>query len=63
MLGTGGAESLRGMIRAQHQLELGRKLTIVKLDELPDDALVVPMGGMSPRRSDWRRSDGVTRER
>ncbi|MEZ4522449.1 MAG: DUF917 family protein [Thermomicrobiales bacterium] len=34
------------MIRAQHQLELGRKLTIVKLDELPDDALVVPMGGM-----------------
>jgi hypothetical protein len=47
ILGTGGGGNpYRGMIRAQHQLELGRKLTIVRLDELPDDALVVPMGGM-----------------
>lgn len=47
ILGTGGGGNpYRGMIRAQGQLELGRKLVIVRMDELPDDALVVPMGGM-----------------
>ena len=47
ILGTGGGGNpYRGMIRAQHQLDEGRNLTIVRLDELPDDALVVPMGGM-----------------
>lgn len=47
ILGTGGGGNpYRGMIRAKGQLELGRTLTVVGLDELPDDALVVPMGGM-----------------
>ena len=47
ILGTGGGGNPhRGMIRAQMQLELGNEITIVRLDELPDDALIVPMGGM-----------------
>ncbi len=47
ILGTGGGGNPRqGRIRAQTKLEEGFKLTIVSLDELPDDALVVPMGGM-----------------
>ncbi len=47
ILGTGGGGNpFRGMIRAQMQIDLGNKLTVVGLDELPDDALVVPMGGM-----------------
>lgn len=47
ILGTGGGGNpYRGMVRAQHQLDEGRKLTIVRLDELPENALVVPMGGM-----------------
>ena len=47
ILGTGGGGNPRqGRIRAQTKLEEGFKLTIVGLDELPDDALVVPMGGM-----------------
>jgi DUF917 family protein len=47
ILGTGGGGNpYRGMIRAQMQLELGLTLRIVGIDELPDDALVVPMGGM-----------------
>jgi len=47
ILGTGGGGNpYRGMIRAQMQLDEGRRLTVLGLDELPDDALVVPMGGM-----------------
>jgi DUF917 family protein len=47
ILGTGGGGNpYRGMIRAQMQLDLGLKLRIVSLDEMPDDALAVPMGGM-----------------
>lgn len=47
ILGTGGGGNpFRGKIRTQAQLEQGRTITIVDLDELPDDALVVPMGGM-----------------
>lgn len=47
ILGTGGGGNpFRGMIRAQMQIDIGNTLTVVGLDELPDDALVVPMGGM-----------------
>lgn len=47
ILGTGGGGNpYRGMIRAKGELEKGRTLSIVRMDELPDDALVVPMGGM-----------------
>ena len=47
ILGTGGGGNpYRGMIRAKGQLELGRTLAVVRLDELPDDALVAPLGGM-----------------
>lgn len=47
ILGTGGGGNpYRGMVRAQMQLDEGRRLTVLGLDELPDDALVVPMGGM-----------------
>jgi DUF917 family protein len=47
ILGTGGGGNpYRGMMLAKGQLELGRTLRIVSLDELVDDALVVPMGGM-----------------
>jgi DUF917 family protein len=47
ILGTGGGGNpYRGMIRAQMQLDQGLTLRIVSMDELLDDALVVPMGGM-----------------
>ncbi len=47
ILGTGGGGNpYRGMTRARLQLDRGRQLNIVSLDELPDDALVVPIGGM-----------------
>ena len=47
ILGTGGGGNpYRGMTRAQLQLDQGHQLQIVGLDELPDDALVVPIGGM-----------------
>jgi DUF917 family protein len=47
ILGTGGGGNpYRGMTRAQLQLDQGHQLRIVGLDELPDDALVVPIGGM-----------------
>src|ERR671934_1527379 len=47
ILGTGGGGNpYRGMTRARLQLDQGRPLRIVGLDELPDDALVVPIGGM-----------------
>jgi DUF917 family protein len=34
------------MVRAIQKLEQDRSLTVVRLDDLPDDALIVPMGGM-----------------
>ncbi len=47
ILGTGGGGNPRqGRIRAETKLEEGYELTIVGLDELPDDALIVPLGGM-----------------
>jgi hypothetical protein len=47
ILGTGGGGNPRhGRIRAQNKLEEGFRLRVLELDELPDDALIVPMGGM-----------------
>lgn len=47
ILGTGGGGNpYRGMVRAKLELAAGRALRVVRLDELPDDALVVPIGGM-----------------
>ena len=47
ILGTGGGGNPRhGRIRTQAKLAEGYRLRVVGLDELPDDALVVPMGGM-----------------
>jgi len=47
ILGTGGGGNpYRGMVRAKLELAAGRALQVVGLDELPDDALVVPIGGM-----------------
>ena len=47
ILGTGGGGNPRhGELRAKRQLEEGNRLRVINLDELPDDALVVPMGGM-----------------
>ncbi|MEZ4522718.1 MAG: DUF917 domain-containing protein [Thermomicrobiales bacterium] len=47
ILGTGGGGNpYRGMVRAIQELEQGRVLTVVRLDELADDALIVPLGGM-----------------
>ncbi|MEZ4570191.1 MAG: DUF917 family protein [Thermomicrobiales bacterium] len=45
ILGTGGGHPYRGMVRAIQELEQGRVLTVVRLDELAD-ALIVPLGGM-----------------
>ena len=47
ILGTGGGGNpYRGKVRAQLELAAGRHLTVVGLDELPEDAWVVPVGGM-----------------
>lgn len=47
ILGTGGGGNpYRGKMRARAQLDMGLEFTILGLDELPDDALAVPMGGM-----------------
>jgi len=47
ILGTGGGGNpYRGMVQAKIQLDEGRTLQVVRLDELPDDALVAPLGGM-----------------
>lgn len=47
ILGTGGGGSPhRGMVQAKLQLAAGRELRVVTLDELPDEALVAPLGGM-----------------
>jgi DUF917 family protein len=47
ILGTGGGGNpYRGKVQALLHLERGYALRVVKLHELPDDALVVPVGGM-----------------
>jgi DUF917 family protein len=47
ILGTGGGGNpYRGMLQAKIQLNEGRALRVVRLEELTDDALVVPLGGM-----------------
>jgi DUF917 family protein len=47
ILGTGGGGNpYRGSLRAKQELSEGRTIEIVRLEELPDDALVVPLGGM-----------------
>jgi DUF917 family protein len=47
ILGTGGGGNpYQGKTRAQMHLAKGDKLVVLGLDELPDDALVIPMGGM-----------------
>lgn len=47
ILGTGGGGNpYRGMIRTQAELDNGNTINIVKLDDLPDDALVVPLAGI-----------------
>lgn len=47
ILGTGGGGNpYRGMIRTQAEIDKGNTVNIVKLDELPDDALVVPLAGI-----------------
>lgn len=42
----GGGNPEQGRLKALRELELGRRLTVVGLGELPDDALVVPVGAM-----------------
>lgn len=47
ILGTGGGGNpYRGRVKALLEIDAGRRLELVGLDELPDDALVVPLGGM-----------------
>src|SRR5437588_7102318 len=47
ILGTGGGGNPRnGQLRAQLHLDRGYTLRVIDVSELPDDALVVPMGGM-----------------
>jgi DUF917 family protein len=47
ILGTGGGGNpYRGMVQAKIQLDAGRALQVIDLDDLPDDALVAPLGGM-----------------
>jgi len=47
ILGTGGGGNpYRGKVKAALELAAGRTIEIVSLDELPDDALVMPIGGM-----------------
>lgn len=42
----GGGNPLRGKLQALLHVQRGFRLRVVKLGELPDGALVVPMGGM-----------------
>lgn len=42
----GGGNPEQGRLRALRELSLGRRFQVVGLDDLPDDALVVPIGGM-----------------
>lgn len=47
ILGTGGGGNpYIGKLRCREELRKGRKIPIIPLDELPDDALVVSLGGI-----------------
>ncbi len=47
ILGTGGGGNpYIGKLRCREQLKMGRKIPVIPLDELPDDALVVSLGGI-----------------
>lgn len=47
ILGTGGGGNpYIGKLRCREQLKMGRKIPVVPLAELPDDALVVSLGGI-----------------
>ncbi len=47
ILGTGGGGNPSiGKLRCREELRKGRKIPIIPLDELPDDALVVSLGGI-----------------
>ena len=47
ILGTGGGGNpYIGKLRCREQLRMGRKIPVIPLDELADDALVVSLGGI-----------------
>lgn len=47
ILGTGGGGNpYIGKLRCREELRKGRKIPVIPLDELPDDALVVSLGGI-----------------
>ncbi|MGJ8529051.1 DUF917 domain-containing protein [Maritalea sp.] len=47
ILGTGGGGNpYIGKLRCREQLRMGRKVPVIPLNELPDDALVVSLGGI-----------------
>lgn len=47
ILGTGGGGNpYIGKLRVREELRKGRKIPVIPLDELPDDALVVSLGGI-----------------
>ena len=47
ILGTGGGGNpYIGKLRCREQLKLGRRIPVIPLAELPDDALVVSLGGI-----------------
>ena len=47
ILGTGGGGNpYIGKLRCRQELRKGRKIPVIPLDELPDDALVVSLGGI-----------------
>lgn len=47
ILGTGGGGNpYIGKLRCRLELEKGRKIKVIPIDELPDDALVVSLGGI-----------------
>ena len=47
ILGTGGGGNpYIGKLRCRLQLQQGRRIKVIPIDELPDDALVVSLGGI-----------------
>lgn len=47
ILGTGGGGNpYIGMLRCRQELRKGRSINVIPIDELPDDALVVSLGGI-----------------
>ena len=47
ILGTGGGGNpYIGKLRCREELKKGRKIPVIPLSELPDDALVVSLGGI-----------------